>query len=198
VAGVGGAMMVPVGRLVVLRTTAKSELVRAIAYLTWPAPVAPVVAPAPGGILSTYASWRWIFVIDVPLGIGAVLLARRLVPDVRGSGPTALDRRGFLLTALGVGALVVGMESLGAPDPQWVIVGVGLGVAVVALVLAVRHLLHAERPLLDLRVLRAADAPVRYPDGAAGSGRGVGGVPWSVSLSCSPRRRCRCSWACWC
>ncbi|WP_298795315.1 MFS transporter [Pseudonocardia sp. 73-21] len=119
VAGVGGAMMVPVRRLVVLRTTAKSELVRAIAYLTWPAPVAPVVAPAPGGILSTYASWRWIFVINVPLGIGAVLLARRLVPDVRGSGPTALDRRGFLLTALGVGALVVGMESLGAPDPQW-------------------------------------------------------------------------------
>ena len=67
--GLGGAMMVPVGRLVVLRMTAKTELVRAIAYLTWPALLAPVVAPAVGGLLSTYASWRLIFLINVPLGL---------------------------------------------------------------------------------------------------------------------------------
>src|SRR3954462_9048613 len=83
VMGVGGAMMVPVGRLVVLRTTAKTDLIRAIAYLTWPALVAPVIAPALGGILSTYASWRWIFLINVPLGLAGLVLARRLVPDVR-------------------------------------------------------------------------------------------------------------------
>ena len=82
--GMSGAMMVPVGRLVVLRTTAKADLVKAIAYLTWPALVAPVVAPGLGGVLSTYASWRWIFVINVPLGLVALLLARA------GSCPTSV------------------------------------------------------------------------------------------------------------
>lgn len=97
--GVGGAMMVPVGRLAVLRTTSKTDLVRAIAYLTWPALVAPVIAPAVGGFLSTDASWRWIFVINLPLGAVGLLLAPRLVPDVRGDAVAGLDWRGFLLVA---------------------------------------------------------------------------------------------------
>ncbi len=154
--GAGGAMMVPVGRLVVLRTTAKSDLVRAIAYLTWPALVAPVVAPALGGVLSTYASWRWIFVVNVPLGVAGLLLARRLVPDVRADEPRGLDGRGFALTAVGVAALVVGMEGLAAADPEWPVVAIGLGVAAVALTAAVLHLLRVPRPLVDLRVLSVA------------------------------------------
>ena len=154
--GVGGAMMVPVGRLVVLRTTAKSDLVRAIAYLTWPALIAPVIAPALGGVLSTYASWRWIFVINVPLGIAGLLLARRLVPDVRGDEPQGLDWRGFALTAVGVAALVVGMESLGSADPDGAVVAIGLGVAAVALAAAVLYLLRTPRPLVDLRILKVA------------------------------------------
>src|SRR5262249_41530129 len=113
VQGVGGAMMVPVGRLVVLRTTAKTELVKAIAYLTWPALVAPVIAPARGGVLSTYASWRWLFLSNVPLGVAGLVVGRRLVPDVRAERPDPLDRTGFTLTALGVAALVIGMEALG-------------------------------------------------------------------------------------
>src|SRR4051794_11931316 len=116
--GAGGAMMVPVGRLVVLRTTAKTDLVRAIAYLTWPALVAPVIAPALGGVLSTYASWRWIFLINVPLGLAGFVLARRLVPDVRRPDAGGLDWRGFGLTALGVAALVVGLEAVGAAPPE--------------------------------------------------------------------------------
>ena len=154
--GAGGAMMVPIGRLVVLRTTAKSDLVRAIAFLTWPALIAPVIAPALGGLLSTYASWRWIFVINIPLGIAGLLLARRLVPDVRADEPRSLDGRGFALTAVGVAALVVGMEGLGAADPAWPEVATGLGVAAVALTVAVLHLLRTPRPLVDLRVLRVA------------------------------------------
>jgi EmrB/QacA subfamily drug resistance transporter len=154
--GVGGAMMVPVGRLVVLRTTDKPDLVRAIAYLTWPALTAPVVAPVLGGVLSEYASWRWIFLINVPLGIAAVVLALRIVPDLRADGVGRLDRRGFVLTALGVATLVVGMESLGADEPRWAVVGVGLAAAAVLLGGAVRHLLRARRPLVDLRILRVA------------------------------------------
>jgi EmrB/QacA subfamily drug resistance transporter len=152
--GVGGAMMVPVGRLVVLRTTAKAQLVQAIAYLTWPALVAPVLAPAIGGTLSTYASWRWIFLINVPLGVAAFLLARRLVPDIRAERPVALDRRGFALTAVGVAALVIGLESLGSATPRPAMVVVALGIAAAALVAAVFSLLRSPNPLLDLRILK--------------------------------------------
>ncbi|GAA1298213.1 MFS transporter [Pseudonocardia xinjiangensis] len=164
--GVGGAMMVPVGRLVVLRTTAKPDLVRAIAYLTWPALAAPVIAPVLGGVLSEYASWRWIFLINIPLGLAALLLTRRLVPDLRAEDAGPLDRRGFVLTALGVGALVVGMESLGAGETRWVVVGVGLTVAAVLLGAAVRHLLRAPRPLVDLRILRVATYRVTAVSGS--------------------------------
>jgi EmrB/QacA subfamily drug resistance transporter len=146
--GVGGAMMVPVGRLVVIRTTAKTDLVRAIAYLTWPALAAPLIAPALGGVLSEYASWRWIFVINVPLGIAALLLARRLVPPVRAEEPASLDRTGFLLTAAGMGALVVGLEAHGIAKI------VILLVAATTISAAIRYLLRARNPLLDLRIVR--------------------------------------------
>jgi EmrB/QacA subfamily drug resistance transporter len=152
--GVGGAMMVPVGRLVVLRTTAKSDLMKAIAYLTWPALVAPVIAPALGGALSTYASWRWIFLINVPLGLAGLVLASRLVPDVRGPDAATLDWRGFALTAVGVAALVVGIESVASTDVHGPLTGTAFGVAGVALAAAVLYLLRAPRPLLDLRILR--------------------------------------------
>ncbi|MGX6600747.1 MFS transporter [Micromonosporaceae bacterium Da 78-11] len=152
--GVGGAMMVPVGRLVVIRTTAKADLVKAIAYLTWPALVAPLVAPALGGVLSTYASWRWIFLVNVPLGLVAALLARRLVPDVRAADPDRLDWRGFLLAAVAIAALVAGMEGIAVPHPDWPMAIGTLVLAVVGLTVTVGYLLRARRPLLDLRILR--------------------------------------------
>jgi EmrB/QacA subfamily drug resistance transporter len=152
--GAGGAMMVPVGRLVVLRTTAKAELVKAIAYLTWPALVAPVVAPTVGGVLSTYASWRWIFLINVPLGIAGLLLARRLVPDVRATAPERLDWRGFLLLAAGVAALVVTVEDVGHGAPDWRVAAVGFALAAGLSTAAVRHLLRTPDPLVDLRILQ--------------------------------------------
>jgi len=154
--GVGGAMMVPVGRLVVLRTTAKANLVTVIAYLTWPALIAPVLAPAIGGTLSTYASWRWIFLVNVPLGLAAFVLARRLVPDIRADRPVALDRRGFALIAVGVAALVIGLESLGNTPPRPVTAVVALVVAAGALTAAVFSLLRTANPLLDLRILKIA------------------------------------------
>ena len=154
--GIGGALMVPVGRLLVLRWTPKAELVKAIAYLTWPALIAPVVAPAVGGALSTYASWRWIFLINAPLGLAGLVLGRRLVPDVRAERPDPLDRSGFALTALGVAALVIGMEALGRPVVDTATAVVALAIAAIGLTAAVLRLLRARHPLLDLRVLRIA------------------------------------------
>ena len=152
--GVGGAMMVPVGRLVVIRTTAKSDLVRAIAYLTWPALVAPLIAPALGGVLSQYASWRWIFLINVPLGLVALVLATRLVPDVRADDAGRLDWRGFLLAAAGIAALVGGLEGVAAPHPDRPVAIGLLTLAAAGLGGTVGYLLRAGRPLLDLRILR--------------------------------------------
>jgi MFS family permease len=70
--GIGGALMVPVGRLAVLRTTPKHQLIKAIATLTWPALVAPIIGPPLGGFITRYASWHWIFFINVPLGLIAI------------------------------------------------------------------------------------------------------------------------------
>jgi EmrB/QacA subfamily drug resistance transporter len=179
--GAAGAMMVPVGRLVVLRTTAKSDLVRAIAYLTWPALVAPVIAPALGGLLSTYASWRWIFLINVPLGVAGLLLARRLVPDTRAAEAAGLDWRGFLVTAAGVAALVVGMENVGSVHPDVAVVVLGLGLGAGALVVAVRYLLRASRPLLDLRTLQVATFRVAAL-GGSGFRAVITAIPFLLAL----------------
>jgi EmrB/QacA subfamily drug resistance transporter len=151
--GLGGAMMVPVGRLVVLRATAKRDLLDAIAYLTWPALVAPVIAPFVGGWLSTYASWRWIFLINIPLGVVAVVVAVRVVPLVPGVGVGPLDRAGFLLSGITLVALLLGVEGVGQRSTGAAVV-VLLVVAAGAGVLTVRHMRRVPHPLLDLAALR--------------------------------------------
>ncbi|HEY8788909.1 MAG TPA: MFS transporter [Actinopolymorphaceae bacterium] len=152
--GVGGAMMVPVGRLVVLRVTAKADLVTAIAYLTWPALLAPVIAPVLGGLFATYATWRWIFLVNIPLGVVALVVALRLVPSAAGHDPGPADWRGFVLAGLGLAAIILGMDRVGYEPVPWVSVVVSVAIGVAALVLAVRHMLGSSRPLLDFRVLR--------------------------------------------
>jgi len=147
-------MMVPVGRLVVLRAANKADIIRVIAYLTWPALVAPVVAPALGGALVTYASWRWIFVLNLPLGLIALLVAVRIVPDLRPDRAAGLDWRGFALTGAGLGAFVYGLELVTDGSVSWAAVGAGIGVGTVLIWWAVVHLRRTTHPLLDLRVLR--------------------------------------------
>ena len=119
-----------------------------------------------GGLLSTYASWRWIFLINVPLGVAALVLGRRLVPDVRAERPDPLDRWGFALTALGVTALVIGLEALGKPVIDTTTTVIALTLAAAVLTAAVLRLLRADRPLLDLRILRIATYRVTAAGGS--------------------------------
>jgi MFS family permease len=147
-------MMVPVGRLVVLRAARRSDIIRVIAYLTWPALIAPVLAPALGGALVTYASWRWIFVLNLPLGLIALLVAVRIVPDVRPRRPARLDWWGFALTGVGLGAFVFGLELVTNGNVSWNAVGAAIGVGLVLIWWAVLHLNRTANPLLDLHVLR--------------------------------------------
>jgi EmrB/QacA subfamily drug resistance transporter len=152
--GVGGAMMVPVGRLVVLRAAPKVDIIRVIAYLTWPALVAPVIAPVLGGALVTFASWRWIFVVNLPLGAVALVVAARIVPDLRPQKLRRLDWRGFALTGLGLGAFVYGIELITQPRVSWDVVAAAVGTGLLLICWAVLFLLRTSNPLLDLRVLR--------------------------------------------
>ncbi|MET9968059.1 MFS transporter [Streptomyces sp. NPDC006356] len=165
--GAGGAMMVPVGRLVVLRGTARPDLLRAVAYLTWPGLVAPVLAPVLGGLFTTYASWRWIFLVNVPLGVLALGLALRIVPGgLREADRPPLDLVGFVLGGSGVAALVYGMELLGGQPPEWDVAGGVTAAGVLWCVLAARHLLRARHPLVDLRTLRIRTFLVSNAGGA--------------------------------
>ncbi|HLT61891.1 MAG TPA: MFS transporter, partial [Microlunatus sp.] len=149
--GVGGAMMVPVGRMAVLNTAEKSDIVRLVAYIVWPALVAPVIAPLAGGLITTYASWPWMFLINIPLGVVAFVAAWRLVDSIAAPTPPPLDWTGMVLTGVGLGGLTYAAHLVTEPDPgPWpVIVGAA---SVIIVGIAVRHLLRARHPLLNLRI----------------------------------------------
>lgn len=152
--GLGGAMMVPVGRLVVLRDADRKEFLEAIAYLTWPALIAPVIAPALGGLLTTYASWHWIFLINVPLGIIAFIAAVKVVPDIRARKVPPPDWTGFVLCGVALAALVIGLELVGSAPTPWLGVVLWLALALISTMGALWWFKRSRHPLLDLRALR--------------------------------------------
>jgi MFS family permease len=112
VQGAGGAMMVPVGRMVVVRAVPKNELVRALSFISMPALLGPMLGPPVGGFIVTYADWRWIFFVNVPIGVLGIALATVFIPDLRQETPP-LDVRGFLLSALGLGGVILGAAMVG-------------------------------------------------------------------------------------
>ena len=152
--GAGGALMVPVGRLAVLRTTEKHELISAIATITWPGLAAPVLGPPLGGFLSTYASWHWIFFLNVPLGIVALVFALRLLPVGREQARRPFDGMGFILTGTACFALIYGLELLSRDQTSRIIVGATLMFAGVLWLVATFHARRHPHPLLDLRALQ--------------------------------------------
>jgi EmrB/QacA subfamily drug resistance transporter len=151
--GIGGAMMVPVGRLVVLRITDKKDLMRSIAYITWPGLAAPVIGPPVGGFITTYSSWRWIFYLNVPLGIIGMALALLWINDDRGkAGP--FDWLGFVLAGTSCTSFMYSLELMGQQDVRWISTAVFLGYGLVAGTFAVLHMRRAEHPLIDFEVLK--------------------------------------------
>lgn len=152
--GVGGALMVPVGRLAVLRTTPKHQLIKAIATLTWPALVAPIIGPPLGGFITRYASWHWIFFINVPLGLAAIILSLRIIPDIRETERRSFDLSGFITTSVAMVSLVTAMERLGDRQPQiWptlALAALGFG----SLLYSIRHFRRAAAPMVRLDALQ--------------------------------------------
>lgn len=152
--GVGGAMMVPVGRMIVVRSTDKAQLMRAIATITWPGIVAPVVGPPVGGFITTYASWRWIFLLNVPLGIAALACVMLLVRNERSEEARPLDWLGFVLSGATLTCMLCGTEAAGQQDANFV---EAIALIVASIVFGAAAWWHAKRtphPLLDFSTLK--------------------------------------------
>jgi EmrB/QacA subfamily drug resistance transporter len=151
--GMGGAMMVPVGRLVVLRSVPRGEFISALSWFTIPALIGPILGPPIGGFITTYAHWRWIFFINVPIGLLGLVLVTRYIGDIREENTPPLDGLGLLLLGLGLSGIVFGLAVLGQDVvPLWLSGGITLaGLAFCALYAL--HARHKAHPVLDLRLL---------------------------------------------
>jgi EmrB/QacA subfamily drug resistance transporter len=127
--GLGGAMMTPVGRLILLRSFPRPQLVAAMLYMSLPALLGPVIGPLLGGVLTTYASWRWIFFVNIPFGLVGCILALRFIEETSTKESARFDLWGFLMVAIGLALLQLGVENLGHPALPLVMVIIVLAAA---------------------------------------------------------------------
>ena len=154
VQGMGGAMMTPVGRMVLVRSISRRELVAAMAWVTTPALIGPVIGPPVGGFITTYASWHWIFLINVPIGLAGIVLATRYIEDVRAETRERFDVAGMIYAGLGIAGLAFGLSVLGLNLLPWPVV---VSLIVGGAIFIAAYLLHARRtpsPALDLTLFR--------------------------------------------
>jgi EmrB/QacA subfamily drug resistance transporter len=151
--GIGGAMMVPVGRLVMFRSVPKAEFVTAMAYLTIPAMIGPTLGPPVGGFITTYATWRWIFFLNVPMGLLGFGLVTCFIENYREPETPSLDWRGFLLTGTALACFVYVCDLVERPRIDWLAIAVLGIVSIVAGAIAIRHLRRAAHPVIDPSLL---------------------------------------------
>lgn len=153
--GTAGAMMVPVGQIILLRWTSKANLMRAMAFLTMPALLGPMVGPPLGGLLVTTLSWHWIFLINLPISLLGIVLILRHIPDYPGQKRQPLDLAGFLLSSLALASLVLAFESLGhGRSLEWFWSCALLGNGLLLGLLYSRHARRSSAALLDFSLLR--------------------------------------------
>jgi EmrB/QacA subfamily drug resistance transporter len=152
--GVAGAMMTPVGQTVVLRHTEGKQLLTAIALLTWPGLLAPVIAPVLGGMVTTYFSWRWNFLLNIPIGLAVVVLALKMIPAEHGTHVRPLDVRGLAWSTIALTGLLYGLQGLAADHGNMRLALLCALVGAAALAATFRHLRRTAAPLLDLATFR--------------------------------------------
>jgi EmrB/QacA subfamily drug resistance transporter len=181
VQGMGGALMVPVGRLVLLRTVAKSDLVRAMSYVSVPALIGPVMGPPLGGFIVTYWSWRWIFFINIPIGVLGLVLVNLLVGDLKEGGRRPFDFGGFALTGVGLATLAFGFENVGRGALPNILVAALLTVGAACAMLYVRHARRVDHPIIDLALFQIPTYAVASIGGFLFR-MGLGALPFLLPL----------------
>jgi EmrB/QacA subfamily drug resistance transporter len=154
VQGFGGAMMTPVGRLVLLRSIDKSALVNAMAWVTVPALVGPVIGPPLGGFITTYLTWHWIFLINIPIGLLGIFMALRYIDPIRSENPERFDLYGLLLAGAGLGGIAFGLSVAGLNLLPWSIVIALVAGGSISMTLYVIHARRTASPVLDFALLR--------------------------------------------
>jgi EmrB/QacA subfamily drug resistance transporter len=179
--GMGGAMMVPVGRLVLLRSVEKENLLNAMAWFTAPALLGPVLGPPLGGFIVTYYSWRWIFFINLPIGLLGIYLATRFIGDIREEERTPLDLRGFALMALALGGLVVGFEMAGRNLVSAQIIAASILAGTLSFILYAFHARKTEAPIVDLSLFRVPTFRINVLGGSLFR-LGTGAMPFLLPL----------------
>jgi EmrB/QacA subfamily drug resistance transporter len=152
--GLGGALMVPVGRIIMLRLVPKAELLGAMALLTMPALVGPLVGPPIGGFITTYFHWRWIFWINIPFGILGIALASRFMPRLVSVSVPKLDLTGFLLVGMGLAATIFGLTTLSRSIAPPLVAPVLTVSGIILLGIYVIHARRIPNAILDLRLLK--------------------------------------------
>jgi EmrB/QacA subfamily drug resistance transporter len=179
--GLGGALMVPVGRLLLLRSVERSELVNALSYLTVPALLGPMTGPLLGGFITTYFHWRWIFWINVPIGAIGMILATIFVEDVKDGMAWPLDVTGFLLCGLGLASLLFGLGGIGRGLMAWQAAMVLAVLGAISLAAYYAHAHHAAFPLLDLKLFSIKTFRASVIGGSLFR-IGIGSVPFLLPL----------------
>ena len=179
--GLGGAMMVPVARLVLIRSVPRSGLVAALNFVTIPAMIGPIFGPAIGGLITMYFGWRWIFLINIPIGILGMLLVLKYIPNYREDEVPPLDTAGFVLSGLGLSALMLGLSTLGG---HLLSTDVALALLVAGVIMLAGYGAHSRRtqhPLINLKLLRFPT----FVTGVVGGGLfriGIGAMPFLLPL----------------
>src|ERR1700710_1638257 len=152
--GLGGAMMTPVGRLVLLRSIDKSALVNAMAWVTVPALVGPVMGPPLGGFITTYFSWHWIFLINIPIGLLGIFLALKYIDPIRSEDPERFDLYGLILAGIGLGGIAFGLSVAGLNLLPWTVVAALVALGSISMTLYVMHAKRTGSPVLDFTLLQ--------------------------------------------
>ena len=180
--GMGGAMMVPVGRLVLLRTTAKSDLIATMNWLLVPATIGPLLGPPVGGFLVTALSWQWIFYINVPIGVVGLVLGAALVPQLRASGRERFDVAGMVFSGVSLAGLIFGLELASRGVVPAGVTASILAASVIGGLLYWRHARRTARPILDFTLMRIPTFGLSVVAGAA-TRIAVGATPFLLPLT---------------
>jgi EmrB/QacA subfamily drug resistance transporter len=181
VEGMGGAMMTPVARLILVRSVDRRELINAMVWVTLPALIGPLLGPALGGFITTYISWHWIFLINIPIGLVGIVLATIFIEDVRAETPDPFDALGAVLAGLGIGGLVFGGSLLGLNLlPIGVVIAL-IFVGAVATYAYVRHARRTPAPVLDLALLKIPTMRAAVVGGFIYRS-GIGAMPFLLPL----------------